>query len=659
MVSNSTTSLLAANLYFDMMVSPIIQLGDKSVENCYRLLLRLCELGSQTHRSIVHQYCKINQMKFTGHYDLAWLEDAAGEGSYFAFQTLSTDFPQNLSNWKTKIEANVLDASTGSPEDCQKMLLVYCRTANFDQCQILLDKGVSAFPDWDESGVLHFLAMSNDPRVPELASRLIDAGAVLDHWEGNQSDDVLLYGKLSGTPLHWAVWHRNLPLLQVLTERDSSPDEDNVKRAVLIAASMYFYDALDIVRSWVSSIHPQLLSSEFLSTVLVTATENGLYHLPRLLRHGEKINTAMTQTFEVLLQMHSPKLAQLVDATGLVNQAVCGNQVHLFRYFIARFELNKPKRFPSKVIEGIYSSSLMCGFVDIFDTLYEYRFFPLDHLFGVDKFTGLQVCLAVRQRNPLFIRRYLEWGCPVDEMGATATAEWTPFAMAVQIGLYEVASLLLQHGANKDAAAGWLGGTTVAFRMLHQWPDVPISRVKYLLEELPRQGFGHVNFIGWPAAGGNLLYPFTMAVWSHYRSSYKFGETMKYILSMMADKRCLNEIDRMGCTALNMAARTGNLEVVRTLIEAGADVNGGLGVAPLDAAMDWCEKWRKKERGFANSKVIGERRHATKIRMRAEELIHLLRAYGARERSFLENNRMMLATIGNGGFRLPSAEVIS
>lgn len=68
-----------------------------------------------------------------------------------------------------------------------------------------------------------------------------------------------------------------------------------------------------------------------------------------------------------------------------------------------------------------------------------------------------------------------------------------------------------------------------------------------------------------------------MAVWSHYRSSYKFGETMKYILSMMADKRCLNEIDRMGCAAPNMAARTRNVEVVRTLIEAGADINGELG----------------------------------------------------------------------------------
>ena len=158
--------------------------------------------------------------------------------------------------------------------------------------------------------------------------------------------------------------------------------------------------------------------------------------------------------------------------------------------------------------------------------------------------------------------------------------------MAVQVGLYDVASLLLQHGANKDATTRWLGGSTVAFRILHQWPDVPISRVKYLLEELPRQGFGHVNFIGYPGSGRNLLYAFASAVWSHYRSSYRFGETMKHILSMMADKRCLNEIDRMNCTALNTAARTGNLEVVRTLIEAGADVNGGLGVAPLDAAMD-------------------------------------------------------------------------
>jgi len=59
-----------------------------------------------------------------------------------------------------------------------------------------------------------------------------------------------------------------------LIERDSSPDEDNIKRAVIIAASMYFYDTLDMIRSWVSSIHPQLLSSEFLSTVLVIATEN-------------------------------------------------------------------------------------------------------------------------------------------------------------------------------------------------------------------------------------------------------------------------------------------------------------------------------------------------------------------------------------------------
>lgn len=67
----------------------------------------------------------------------------------------------------------------------------------------------------------------------------------------------------------------------------------------------------------------------------------------------------------------------------------------------------------------------------------------------------------------------------------------------------------------------------------------------------------------------------------------------------------------------------------------------------------------EKKKEDLQSEVIGERRHATKIRVHAEELIHLLRAYGARERSFLENHQMILATIGNGGFKLPSAEVIS
>ncbi|OCK78211.1 hypothetical protein K432DRAFT_99104 [Lepidopterella palustris CBS 459.81] len=656
---NSTTSLLAANLCFEIIISPQIQIGDKGVKNSSRLLSRLCELGSQAHRSIAHLYCKLNQTEFRGNFDLSWLEDTVWQGSYFAIQTLQTDFPDRYLEWKSAVEGDASRECLGSAEDYQRMLIAYCRTGNIKQCHAMLDAGASAFTDWDEPGPLHFLAMSNDAQAPAVASRLIDAGAALDHWEGNHSDDILLFDKPSGTPLHWAVWHRNLPLIRVLTERDYHPDEENAKRAVLVAAAMYLYDALEILLDWITIRNPKILSSEWITSLLSTATVHVLYHLPRFLRHGNKVSIAMSQTFEQLLQIHAPPTAELITSAGLVSIAAIQNHAELFRYLIVRFELYATKNGSRETFESIHANCLMSGFIDIFDILYEHRFFPLDHLFGTDKFTGMQVCLAVRQRNLYFIGRFLEWGCPVDGMGVGTVAEWTPFAMAVQCGLYDIANLLLQHGANKEFTTGWLGGTTPLFRMLHSWPDVPISRVKYLLQEVPRQGFGHVSFIGWPANGANVLYSFAMAVWSHYRSSYKFTETMKYVLSMMADKSCLNTLDRTGCTALNMAARSGNLEVARTLIEAGADVNGGLAISPLNAAMDWREKWVKKEREAMGRSVVGERRHATKIRMRAEELIQLLRMNGARERGFMENQRMMISTVTSGNFKLPSAELLT
>ncbi|KAF2257585.1 hypothetical protein CC78DRAFT_588300 [Lojkania enalia] len=209
-----------------------------------------------------------------------------------------------------------------------------------------------------------------------------------------------------------------------------------------------------------------------------------------------------------------------------------------------------------------------------------------------------------------YLPRLLRHGNDVHKavIGDSKSAQWTPFVRAVQGGLYHIASMLLLHGANKDATFGWLGGTTPLFHILHAWPDVPTSRVRYMLEELPRQGFGHASFIGWPTAKGNLLYCFSMAVRSHYRNSYKFGETMKYIISSMGDTTCINELDCMGCTALNMAACSDNLEVVRGLIEAGADVNMGLGIAPLDAAKQWRDEWERKERMATENRVTGERR---------------------------------------------------
>ena len=152
------------------------------------------------------------------------------------------------------------------------------------------------------------------------------------------------------------------------------------------------------------------------------------------------------------------------------------------------------------------------------------------------KWKPLQVCCLSRHRDPYFARRLVEIGCPVEELAPTKESAWTPFAIAVCSGRYEVATALLELGANKDAYFGWLGGTTITMNLLQSWPDIPISRLNYLLEEVPRLGFGHVTFWGWPAAGGNILYALAMSHWPFYTKGNRLKETAKYILGQLVDK---------------------------------------------------------------------------------------------------------------------------
>ncbi|KAL9180888.1 hypothetical protein ACHAXT_009693 [Thalassiosira profunda] len=51
------------------------------------------------------------------------------------------------------------------------------------------------------------------------------------------------------------------------------------------------------------------------------------------------------------------------------------------------------------------------------------------------------------------------------------------------------------------------------------------------------------------------------------------NDAIEYLLSQPATKRMLNETDGNGCTALWLAARTGNLSVVKLLMAAGADAS--------------------------------------------------------------------------------------
>lgn len=651
MALTGSTALVTANLYFQLITCPSFEIGDRSTANRLRALQRLCELGSTSHRAIAPAYFEMCQQPLLHNSKTDWLKDAAWCGSSFALRALKHEHPVEFEEWKREVED-----TASSSQDEGHLLLSYCRTGNFLQCHRLLDGRASALSDWDEPGPLHYLAMHCEPEVPLLANRLLDAGAALDHFEGSELDDDFLLGRHSGTPLHWAVVNRNVPLIEVLTERDPDPLEGNVKGAFFIACYLHFPEVLEILWNWVTSVKCRL-RDDYVAALQMVAAYNVESHLPRCLWHGHNVDTAMSQTFEILFLMGPPSESSLTSTGGLLNIGTIQHHTSFVQYLLHKFAIPTSLKIPEEVKLGIITMTVLAGHFDLFLLFCRQNILNPNERFGTEKFTGIQICLAAHQRNPAFYQHFIDWGCWVDEMGDTTVSEWTPFGMAVQCGLYEIATLLLRNGADKDITYGWLGGTTSLFKLLHTWPDIPISRVKYFLEDLPRQGFCHVSWFGWPACGASILYALSMAVWSHYRNSYKFAETMKYILSMVGDKSCINQLDRYGCTALNQAARAGNLEVVRVLIHAGADVNGGLAISPLDAAIEWRDKWVEKEKQALGRKVVAERRHAMNVRVRAEELVWLLRSHGARERGFKENQQMMLSTVASGNFRLPSMEV--
>jgi ankyrin repeat protein len=334
----------------------------------------------------------------------------------------------------------------------------------------------------------------------------------------------------------------------------------------------------------------------------------------------------------------------------------------LFRYVLRRFKRNIWIDRLTDPIEGFHFYPITGGYRGIFEALIDYGILTPATEIGEAKYRPLQACCFSRQRDLYFARRLLEIGCLANDIGKTDKAMWTPFQIAVKMGLYDIATLFLEHGADKDYVQGWLGGCTPVHELMNTWPDVPISRLKYMLEEIPRLGFGHVNFISWPGAGGNVMYPLAMSLWASYTSGFRLAETARYILSQIEDKSQLNKVDRIGATALRVAAAWGNVEIIQLLIEAGCDVNLGVGWTPLRNAKDWLSDCVKREmkalKEVKNNSGLGsELRLARMMRLRAEETVELLIRHGAIERRTLESTQNTRNYIMSGQGRLPSFEV--
>jgi hypothetical protein len=227
-----------------------------------------------------------------------------------------------------------------------------------------------------------------------------------------------------------------------------------------------------------------------------------------------------------------------------------------------------------------------------------------------------------------FIHKALQLGCSLDALGPGDEYQPSAFAAAVTKGSYDMASFMLQNGADKDFTSGWLGGQTCIARLLQQ-PDLPISRLRYMLEALPEEGFGHVDYIVGPAQKQNIFHAIASSPWAGHRSSYRQAEIMKYLLSVIGDHSCINQTDIFGYTPLYFAASKGQLELCEILIEAGADVQASVCRSPLNGLIEWRETCARRVKNSWLTTKVGEKKLAAKLLDNAQRTFELLTSKGA------------------------------
>jgi serine/threonine protein kinase/ankyrin repeat protein len=450
---------IATQLAFRFATSPEITCGDKSPEYVCELYMRLCKFESLSHISSLPFYYRMVNKQLPSDFSASMLEDAAEMDIYMAKKALASFYPESYQAWLREYEAKALSHYQEYSPD---MLFMYLRLGNYEHSIVLLNTGVLPFTEtYMPSAIHHLVSFSEQTEIHHLAQTIISSGGVLDEWWEDQREDCLLSAHVQGTPLHWACAQRNIAMVKVLCDLDTSPDRRNVDRAFLIAAAMHFDDVLDILARWImrpTSTPTQLAvapPADVWSAVVAAGT-SAHYYLPRLLRHGPNMATeAMVQTLNVLLGFID---LEYDLQYGLLSLAISSGNAPLLKYLIEHFDVVSQKKKWEGRLEPMFSASILFSHYHAFEVLLDTGLISPKQHFLEGQLTALQVCGDLKQRNPAFVRKLLDMGCHPDELGPANPYGGSPFTLSVILGLYDSALLLLERGADKEFSSGWMGG---------------------------------------------------------------------------------------------------------------------------------------------------------------------------------------------------------
>jgi ankyrin repeat protein len=158
------------------------------------------------------------------------------------------------------------------------------------------------------------------------------------------------------------------------------------------------------------------------------------------------------------------------------------------------------------------------------------------------------------------------------DVNATSSGGWTPLHLACQTGKSEIVAELLKYGADDSLTLDNDGETALYVAAAHgrcQVVELMLKRTTVCRKTTSRAGWSEL----------------------HAAAAHGHADTVELLVKFpTSGGKQLNHVDEhsltTGETALQVAARAGHVEAVRTLIAAGAncDVKCALGLSPLYVA---------------------------------------------------------------------------
>lgn len=472
-------------------------------------------------------------------------------------------------------------------------LLQACRAGHFDVACFLLSRGadptISSTPRGETC--LHFLSsFQMEWQMKHITTECLGRGADLGAVASGPQGGMFSYESSGhGSPLHWAVSFANLSAVRTLCDAGADvfhegPDANRGLgfHPVYVAASQV---DVDILRYFFHDRGILQLSRSCVATCAkVDASLRGLVRgfvsdsiLDKLLRRGGYGDNSFAEALNLLMQ--AGVRLDRADAGDILFYVTRSGDAE-------RLEVLLRNGFPVDALSGEEETLLQYCIATCDRAMFD---LALVHGADVTRQTidgdgYLDLCVSHYHHDTYFAEELLKRGISVDGP-AGAGARQTPFRKAVKLGCFELATLFLRYGADKEAL---VSGVTVLGDLAMAGSDYPVGSLQFLLE--PPHGFGPSSFVISPKPRLSVL---QMAVTKldGARDSSGSMAHLAYILERFPSPEHLSFAGD-AITPLHQAVNSSYPEGVQLLLEAGADPNvlNWEHRSTLDIAMEMAEE---------------------------------------------------------------------